>query len=98
MEELGVDPGAAAAQADALRQGRCDGDVPRDRRHAGRPHRRRRPDQGDDGRRRLRPCDRAGVRIVMLTGDNRTTAEAVARKLGIDEIEAEVLPEQKSRW
>jgi Cu+-exporting ATPase len=37
-----------------------------------------------------------GVRIVMLTGDNRTTAEAVARKLGIDEIQAEVLPEQKS--
>ncbi len=36
-----------------------------------------------------------GVRIVMLTGDNRTTAEAVARKLGIDEVEAEVLPAQK---
>ncbi|HXG50807.1 MAG TPA: heavy metal translocating P-type ATPase [candidate division Zixibacteria bacterium] len=35
------------------------------------------------------------VRIVMLTGDNRTTAEAVARKLGIDEVHAEVLPEQK---
>jgi P-type Cu+ transporter len=35
------------------------------------------------------------VRIVMLTGDNRTTAEAVAKKLGIDEIQAEVLPEQK---
>jgi Cu+-exporting ATPase len=33
--------------------------------------------------------------IMMLTGDNRTTAEAVARKLGIDEIYAEVLPEQK---
>ena len=36
-----------------------------------------------------------GVQIVMLTGDSRTTAEAVARKLGIDRIEAEVLPERK---
>ena len=36
-----------------------------------------------------------GVHIVMLTGDNRTTAEAVARRLGIDEVEAEVLPDQK---
>ena len=37
-----------------------------------------------------------GVRVVMLTGDNWTTAKAVARRLGIDEVEAEVLPEQKS--
>ena len=37
----------------------------------------------------------AGVRIVMLTGDSRATAEAVAKKLGIDSVEAEVLPEQK---
>jgi Cu+-exporting ATPase len=36
-----------------------------------------------------------GVRIVMLTGDNRTTAEAVARKLGIKDVHAEVLPERK---
>jgi len=37
-----------------------------------------------------------GVRIVMVTGDSRTTAEAVARKLNLDDVRAEVLPEQKS--
>jgi Cu+-exporting ATPase len=36
-----------------------------------------------------------GIRVVMLTGDNRTTAQAVARQLGIADIEAEVLPDQK---
>ena len=34
-----------------------------------------------------------GLRVVMLTGDGRTTAQAVARRLGIEEVEAEVLPE-----
>ncbi len=38
-----------------------------------------------------------GLHLVMLTGDNRTTAIAVARKLGIEDVEAEVLPEEKSR-
>ena len=37
-----------------------------------------------------------GVRIVVLTGDNRTTAQAVAKKLGIDQVEAEVMPDQKA--
>ena len=43
----------------------------------------------------IRQLHAEGIRIVMLTGDSRTTAEAVARNLGIDEVQAEVLPDQK---
>lgn len=45
----------------------------------------------------IRALQAGGIRVVMLTGDNRTSAEAVARRLGIDEVEAEVLPEDKGR-
>ncbi|MBZ5646774.1 MAG: heavy metal translocating P-type ATPase [Acidobacteriia bacterium] len=44
----------------------------------------------------VRELKQQGLRIVMLTGDSRTTAAAVARKLGIDEFEAEVLPDHKA--
>jgi Cu+-exporting ATPase len=43
----------------------------------------------------VRRLHEQGIRIVMLTGDTRATAEAVARELGIDEIEADVLPDRK---
>jgi Cu+-exporting ATPase len=45
----------------------------------------------------IRALKSDGVRLVMMTGDNRTTALAVARRLGIDEVEAEVLPEDKAK-
>ncbi|HVZ32624.1 MAG TPA: HAD-IC family P-type ATPase [Polyangiaceae bacterium] len=45
----------------------------------------------------IRALQRDGIRIVMLTGDSRTTAEAVAQKLVIDEVRAEVLPDQRLR-
>ncbi len=92
--ELGVDISAASEQAEALRRdGQTVMFVTVDGRLAGLlgvadPIK-------DSTYEAIRMLHRGGVRIVMLTGDSRTTAEAVARKLGIDEIEAEVLPERK---
>jgi Cu+-exporting ATPase len=44
----------------------------------------------------IRALQAEGVRLVMMTGDNRTTAEAVARRLGLDDVRAEVLPQDKA--
>jgi P-type Cu+ transporter len=52
----------------------------------------------ESSREAIRELHEEGLRIVMLTGDNRVTAEAVARRLGIDEVIAEVLPEYKSEF
>jgi P-type Cu+ transporter len=49
----------------------------------------------ESARESLQALQAAGVRVLMLTGDNRATAEAVARQLGLTEVEADVLPEQK---
>ncbi|HKY82789.1 MAG TPA: copper-translocating P-type ATPase [Sphingobium sp.] len=95
LDERGVDPSALRDEAEALR---ADGAtaifIAVDGKAAGifaiaDPVKDSTPDA-------LVALRKEGVRVVMLTGDNRTTAEAVARRLGIDELEAEVLPDQKS--
>jgi Cu+-exporting ATPase len=52
----------------------------------------------ESSREAIRELHEEGLRIVMLTGDNRVTAQAVARRLGIDEVIAEVLPDHKSEF
>lgn len=95
LEELGISTSTLGDEADALRRDGAtaifigvDGSV------AGifaiaDPIKQTTPDA-------LAALRKDGIEVVMLTGDNRTTAEAVARRLGIDEVEAEVLPDQKS--
>ncbi|WP_119462216.1 heavy metal translocating P-type ATPase [Rhodospirillaceae bacterium SYSU D60014] len=94
LSALGVDPGPLAVQAEEMRgEGATVMFVVVDRRAAGLvavadPIK-------ESTSAALDALRRSGIHIVMLTGDNRTTAEAVARRLGIDEIEAEILPQQK---
>jgi Cu+-exporting ATPase len=95
LEDLGVDPGDLAGKADALaRDGQTVMFVMVDGIVAGLvgvadPVKATTPEA-------IRQLHAEGVRIVMLTGDSRTTADAVAGKLGIDEVVAEVLPGQKA--
>ncbi|PTL81795.1 heavy metal translocating P-type ATPase [Vitiosangium sp. GDMCC 1.1324] len=94
LELLGVDAGPLRARAEELRrEGQTVMFVAVDGRPAGLlgvadPIKATTPEA-------LAALHREGVRVVMLTGDSRTTAEAVARQLGIDEVVAEVLPDGK---
>ena len=96
MEQGGIDIAPLAAQADALRkEGQTVMFEAVDGRLAGLmgvadPIKESTPDA-------IRTLHEEGVRIIMLTGDNRTTAEAVAARLGIDEVIADVLPADKAR-
>jgi Cu+-exporting ATPase len=95
LEELGIDAAAMLARADALRQeGQTVMYLAIDGKPGGLigvadPIKASTPEA-------LEVLHQEGVQIVMLTGDNRTTAQAVAAKLGIDQVQAEVLPEQKA--
>ncbi|MDZ4111660.1 MAG: heavy metal translocating P-type ATPase [Brevundimonas sp.] len=95
LGELSVDVSGLEAQAEALRHdGATAIFVAVDGRAAGvigiaDPIKSTTPDA-------IRALKAAGLRLVMMTGDNRTTAEAVARRLGIDEVQAGVLPQDKA--
>ena len=95
FESMGIDPGDLAGKAEALRkEGQTVMFVAVDGKAAGLlgvadPVKETTPEA-------IRQLHEEGMRIVMLTGDSRTTAEAVAGKLDIDEVMAEVLPDQKA--
>ncbi len=94
MEDLGVAPGDLIERAEALRRdGQTVMFVAVDGQPAGLvgvadPIKATTPEA-------LQLLRASGLHVVMLTGDSRATAEAVARKVGIDDLQAEVLPEQK---
>ena len=87
---------AARSRSRAAARRRSDRDLCRDRRQDRGRSRHRRSDQSNDASRVARSAN-DGVTVVMLTGDNWTTARAVAKRLAIDEVEAEILPEDKSK-
>jgi Cu+-exporting ATPase len=95
LSEIGIEPGTLGEKADALRsEGQSVMFVTVDGKTAGLlgvadPVR-------EDAAEALAALRRERVRIVMLTGDERRTADAVARRLGIDEVIAQVLPEEKA--
>jgi Cu+-exporting ATPase len=95
MQEMGVDPGSLQEQAEALRsEGETVMFVAIGGKAAGLigvsdPIKETTPEA-------IKQLHTENIRVVMLTGDNRTTAEAVARKLDIDEVVAEVLPDEKA--
>jgi Cu+-exporting ATPase len=95
LEELGVHVGAMVAHAEALRRdGQTVMFLAVDGRSAGLlgvadPVKSSTPDA-------LAMLHREGVRVVMVTGDSHTTAQVVARKLGLDDVHAEVLPNDKA--
>jgi len=95
LQERGVDIAPLAANADALRSdGATAVFVAIDKRAAGvlgiaDPIK-------TSSAEAVRALKQAGVRLVMMTGDNRTTALAVAKRLGIDDVEADVLPQDKA--
>jgi Cu+-exporting ATPase len=95
LQDLGIDVGELPAHADALRsEGQTVMFLGVDGRAAGLvgvadPIKATTPEA-------IRSLHEEGIRIVMLTGDSRVTAEAVAARLGIDQVQAEVLPDQKA--
>ncbi|MDB5485057.1 MAG: Copper-translocating P-type ATPase, partial [Tardiphaga sp.] len=95
MASEGIDPQSLEAQAEALRgDGATVVNIAVDGKLAGilaiaDPIKASTPDA-------LKALAAEGIKVIMLTGDNRTTAMAVAKRLGISDVEAEVLPDQKS--
>jgi len=95
MDEQKLELGGLAKQADALRsEGQTVMFIAVDNKAAGLigvadPVKETTPEA-------LSQLQREGIEVVMLTGDNRVTAEAVAKRLGIERVQAEVLPDQKS--